>query len=79
MTILNKKLSVGEFDSEADAKNAFFDYKKAYIDDLAEKCKGKIPDYAYEAMKRWKVKEQDIEWFQLYLSWIICKIEAYTI
>lgn len=56
MTILNKKLSVGEFDSEADAEDAFFDYKKAYIDDLAEKCKGKIPDYAYEAMKRWKVK-----------------------
>ena len=53
-------MNVGEFDSEADAKNAFFDYKKAYIDDLAEKSRGKIPDYAYEAMKRWKVKETSV-------------------
>ena len=60
MMILNKKLNVGEFDTESDAKIGLIEYKKAYIDDLAEKCKGKIPDYAYEAMKRWKVKERDV-------------------
>lgn len=60
MMILNKKLNVGEFDTEADAKIGLIEYKKTYIDNLAEKCKGKIPDYAYEAMKRWKVKERDV-------------------
>ena len=59
LMILSKKLNAGEFDTEADAKIRLIEYKKAYIDDLAEKCKGKILDYAYEAMKRWKVKERD--------------------
>ena len=30
--------------------------KKNYIDELAEKSKGKVPDCVYDAMKKWEIK-----------------------
>ncbi len=55
ISILNKKEDIGEFATEEQAKHAFSEYKQDYIMDIAEKNKGKIPDYVYDAMMKWKV------------------------
>ena len=55
ISILSKKEDIGEFATEEQAKNAFSEYKQDYIMDIAEKNKGKIPDYVYDAMMEWKV------------------------
>lgn len=56
MNVLNKKMNIGIFDSEEEAHTGFIDGKINYICDLAEKCKGKVPDYVYEGMLNYKVK-----------------------
>ena len=59
MIVLNKKMDIGVFDSEEEAYIGFIDGKIDYICDLAEKCKGKVPDYVYEGMLNWKVEIAD--------------------
>ena len=54
--ILNKKIDLGIYDTEDEAKKGVIEGKKNYIDELAEKSRGKVPDCVYDAMKNWKVK-----------------------
>ena len=56
MNVLNKKIDIGVFDSEEEAHTGFIDGKIDYICDLAEKCKGKVPDYVYEGMLNYKIE-----------------------
>lgn len=56
MNVLNKKMDIGVFDSEEEARTGFIDGKIDYICDLAEKCKGKVPDYVYEGMLNYKIE-----------------------
>ena len=56
MIVLNKKMDIGVFDSEEEAHTGFIDGKIDYICDLAEKCKGKVPDYVYEGMLNYKIE-----------------------
>lgn len=56
MSILNKNMIIGEFETEKEAINALFQYKKKYITDIAEKSRNKVPDYVYQAMLNWDVK-----------------------
>ena len=56
MNVLNKKVDIGIFDSEEEAQQGFIDGKIDYICDLAEKCKGKVPDYVYEGMLNYKIE-----------------------
>ena len=48
-------MDIGVFDSE-EAHTGFIDGKIDYICDLAEKCKGKVPDYVYEGMLNYKIE-----------------------
>lgn len=59
MSVLNKRIDLGVFDSEREAQQGFIDGKIDYICDLAESCKGKVPDYIYEAMINWKIEITD--------------------
>ena len=56
MIVLNKKMDIGVFDTEKEAHTGFIDGKIDYICDLAEKCKGKVPDYVYEGMLNYKIE-----------------------
>lgn len=56
MSVLGKKEDVGSFDTVKEAKQGYIDYKQDYIREIAKKCKGKVPNKTYEAMKEWKVK-----------------------
>ncbi len=56
MNVLNRKMDIGVFDSEEEAHTGFIDGKIDYICDLAEKCKGKVPDYVYEGMLNYKIE-----------------------
>ena len=56
MSILNKRIPLGEFDSEKEAQTGLIKGKINYVNELAEKCKGSVPDYVYDAMKNWKFK-----------------------
>ena len=42
-------------DSEEEAKKGLIDGKIQYINDLAEKCRGKVPDCVYQGMKNWNM------------------------
>lgn len=42
--------------SKNQIKEGVIEGKKNYIDELAEKSKGKVPDCVYDAMKNWEVK-----------------------
>ncbi len=55
MNILNKREDLGIFDSEEEAYKGFIDGKVKYIYKLAEKCKGEVPDYVYEAMIKYEM------------------------
>ena len=55
MIVLNKKIDGGIYDTEAEAVQGFWDLKKNYINEIAEKNKDRVPDYVYEAMLNWKV------------------------
>lgn len=55
MMILNKKQDVGIYQTREEACEAFVKYKENYIEKLAERCKGKVQDYVYDAMKNWKI------------------------
>lgn len=59
MSVLNKRIDIGVFDTEEEAQQGFIDGKIDYICDLAESCKGKVPDYIYEAMINWKIEITD--------------------
>ena len=56
MNILNKKVNIGVFNSEEEARTGFVDGKIDYICELAEKSKGKVPDYVYEGMLNYKIE-----------------------
>ena len=56
MSVLNKKIDIGMFDLKEEAHKGFIDGKIAYICDLAEKCKGKVPDYVSEGMLNYKIE-----------------------
>ena len=56
MSVLNKRIDLGVFNSEEEAQQGFIDGKIDYICDLAEKCKGKVPDYVYEGMLNYKIE-----------------------
>ena len=47
------------FDSEEEARQGFIDYKQDYIRNVANKCKGKVPNKTYEAMLKWNVEIDD--------------------
>lgn len=55
VTVLNKKVDLGTFETEEEAKKGLIDGKIQYINDLAEKCKGKVPDCVYQGMKNWNM------------------------
>ena len=57
MYILTKKVEGDIYDTESEALQGFYDLKKKYIEKVAEKSKGSVPDYVYEAMLNWKVVE----------------------
>lgn len=57
MYILNKKIEGDIYDTESEALQGFYNLKKKYIEKVAEKSKGSVPDYVYEAMLNWKVVE----------------------
>lgn len=59
MSILGKRVEVGTFDTEEEAKHGFIDYKQNYIREFAEKSKGKVPEKTYKAMMNWKVEITD--------------------
>ena len=59
MSILGKRKDVGSFDSEEEARQGFIDYKQDYIRNVANKCKGKVPNKTYEAMLKWNVEIDD--------------------
>ena len=59
MSVLNKRIDIGVFDTEEEAQQGLIDGKIDYICDLAESCKGKVPDYIYEAMINWKIEITD--------------------
>ena len=56
---LGKRIDVGSFDSEEEARQGFIDYKQDYIRNVAKKCEGKVPNKTYEAMLNWKVEIGD--------------------
>lgn len=56
MSILNKKKEIGIFDTKEEAVKAYIEYRKQYILDVAESCKGKVQDCVYEAMLNWEVE-----------------------
>ena len=56
MMILNKKQDIGVFKTKEQAYSAFIEYKKKYIEELAESCKGKVQDCVYQAMLVWNDK-----------------------
>ena len=47
MSILGKRIDVGSFDSEEEARQGFIDYKQDYIRNVAKKCEGKVPNKTY--------------------------------
>lgn len=55
--IFCKETEVGSFDTEEEAREKLFEYKKQYIHDFAKKSKGKVADKVYRAMLAWKVEE----------------------
>lgn len=59
MSILGKRIDVGSFDSEEEARQGFIDYKQDYIRNVAKKCESKVPNKTYEAMLNWKVEIGD--------------------
>ena len=56
MLVLNKRVDLGVFDSEEEARKGIESGRSRYIIDLAEKCKGKVPDCVYDAMMSWKME-----------------------
>lgn len=56
MSILNKNILIGKYETEEEAKKGFAEYKKNYIKNIAEKSKDKVPNYVYEAMMGWDVE-----------------------
>lgn len=59
MSVLGKRIDVGSFDSEEEARQGFIDYKQDYIRNVAKKCEGKVPNKTYEAMLKWNVEIGD--------------------
>lgn len=56
----NKKLKfLGYYDNQHKAFLAYKEFKEAYIKEVADKYKGRIPDRLYEAMYNWIVEEDD--------------------
>ena len=58
MMILNQKKKAGSYCTREEAEKAFYNYKKEHIITIANKSKGKIPDYVYNAMLAWDVQKQ---------------------
>lgn len=50
-----KELRHNDYHTEEEARQGFIDYKQDYIRKFAKKCKGKVPEKAYEAMMNWEV------------------------
>ena len=59
MSILSKRIDLGSFDSEDKAQEGYIEGKIAYIRELADKSKNKVPDCVYEAMMNWKIEITD--------------------
>ena len=59
MSILSKRIDLGSFDSEDKAQEGNIEGKIAYIRELADKSKNKVPDCVYEAMMNWKIEIAD--------------------
>ena len=59
MSLLGKRIDIGIFNSEVEAKKELKKYKEDYIKQLARSSKNKIPDKAYQAMLNWKVEIAD--------------------
>lgn len=59
MSILSKRIDLGSFDSEDKAQEGYIEGKIAYIRELADKSKNKVPDCVYEAIMNWKIEIAD--------------------
>lgn len=55
MSILDRRIDLGIFNSEDEAYKGFIDGKNDYICDLAEKCKSKVPNCVYEGMLNYEI------------------------
>ena len=56
MTVLNKNISFGTFNTKEEAEKSYVTGKKNYILKLADSCKGKVQDCLYNAMVNWNVE-----------------------
>lgn len=56
MTVLNKNISFGTFNTKEEAEKGYVTGKKNYILKLADSCKGKVQDCLYNAMVNWNVE-----------------------
>ena len=57
-TLFNRK-QLGLYNTPEEAFLAYKEFKEAYIKQIADEYKGRIPDRLYEAMYRWKVEIND--------------------
>ena len=57
----NRKIKkhIGYYNTPHEAFLAYKEFKEAYIKQVADEYKGRIPDRLYEAMYRWEVEEDD--------------------
>lgn len=55
----NKNIKIGLYDTPKEAFLAYKEFKEAYIKQVADEYKGRIPDKLYDAMYRWEVEEDD--------------------
>lgn len=57
--ILNGRKHLGYYNTPHEAFLAYKEFKEAYIKEVADEYKGRIPDKLYEAMYKWEVEEDD--------------------
>ena len=56
---LNRNKYLGLYDTPHEAFLAYKEFKEAYIKQIADEYKGRIPDRLYDAMYAWEVEEDD--------------------
>lgn len=56
---LNSRKNLGYYNTPEEAFQAYKEFKEAYIKEVADEYKGRIPDKLYNAMYNWIVEEDD--------------------
>ena len=59
MSFMGRHIKLGSFDTVESAFARYKEYKEDFIQDIAERYKGKIPDKVYEAMMKWEIEIDD--------------------